>query len=137
MGPVSQNFILSNVVRDNTGYGITVRARANVISYVEAGLVHTRMHWQAGGYGHNPTKLSLNNIFASNHASGNGKGSFYVMHGAAMVFSRSVVSFPHLLAHYLHALSLQGDYWTSNIGPSWVRFMLVAARASVCVSASL
>eukprot|EP00966_Prymnesium_polylepis_P075198 1744686-Prymnesium_polylepis.1 len=47
----------------------------------------------AGGYGHDPKKKSLNNIFASNYLEGNGVGGSEInpSHGA-----------------------VDGDYWTSN-----------------------
>ena len=47
-------------VADNSGAGIT-----------------------AGGYGHVPTKTSLNNVFLGNRASGNGGTAWNPMHGAA------------------------------------------------------
>lgn len=54
------NIFIGNVVEDNVGHGVT-----------------------AGGYGHLPTKTSLDNVFLANAAAGNGGGAFNPMHGAA------------------------------------------------------
>lgn len=59
VGPVSNNFIIGNIVTDNKG-GIS-----------------------AGGYGHNPAKHSDGNLFASNVATGNGY-AWNPAHGAVI-----------------------------------------------------
>jgi len=69
-GPVSNNMIIANTLRDN-GQGLS-----------------------AGGYGHDPNKLSERNLFASNLLEGNGDhnhGQIDPAHGA-----------------------VSGDYWTAN-----------------------
>jgi parallel beta-helix repeat protein len=71
VGPVATNMFVGNLCEDNKGNAIT-----------------------AGGYGHDPKKISLGNIFASNIARNNGGhngGQFDVHHGATT-----------------------GDVWTNN-----------------------
>ena len=73
VGPVASNLIIANTITHNTA-GMT-----------------------AGGYGHDPTKHSEHNIFASNYLedNGSGEGQINLRHGPA----EAVV----------------GDYWTSNV----------------------
>jgi endoglucanase len=62
VGPVANNMFIGNLAEDNRGNAIT-----------------------AGGYGHNPNKVSSGNIFASNVAKnnlGHDGGQFNVHHGA-------------------------------------------------------
>jgi parallel beta-helix repeat protein len=62
VGPVSNNFIINNLVTDNVGNGLST-----------------------GGYGHNPKKISLSNTIAGNRVVDNGGhdgGQVNVHHGA-------------------------------------------------------
>ena len=71
VGPVTNNFFINNVAEDNRGNGIT-----------------------AGGYGHNPKKESVRNVFVGNTVLNNGGhsgGQINVHHGATY-----------------------GDVWTAN-----------------------
>ena len=63
VGPVQNNFVINNVLVENKGDGLT-----------------------AGGYGHDATRMSLHNVFASNFLLNNGPGhdgaQTNVAHGA-------------------------------------------------------
>ena len=52
VGPVTNNVFVGNILQDNVKSGIT-----------------------AGGYGHNPTKTSLHNVFIGNSGAGNGESA--------------------------------------------------------------
>ena len=81
VGPVANNFIINNRLIRNRNYGLS-----------------------AGGYGHDPDKMSLSNIFAANVVRGNAWDMTPTRWGPA----------PNAQVNPAHG-AVSKDYWTNNV----------------------